>query len=185
VNEKNQTAQPTIPGSKIEFNSMTLNIFSRLTLMKFKTLGITLGILLANFASASSDTSTIIPLQDNGAQTYYLEAQLIGLGKSKFMVDTGSGYTTINEQTLETLKQSGKAKYVKDLRGRLADGSEKRVAVYRISTLVLGESCEIHDIEAAIFPGSTRHILGMRTLRKAGAFEISFTPPQLVFRQCG
>lgn len=134
--------------------------------------------------SKSIDT-TVIPMQEKSARTFYVEAQLGGFGKSEFMVDTGSGYTVINEQTLASLKQSGKATYVKDLLGLLADGSEKRVPVYRLSSFALSASCEIHDIEVAIFPGSTRHILGLNTLRKMGAFEFSFVPPRLIFKQCG
>jgi len=134
--------------------------------------------------SKSIDT-TIIPMLEKSAKTFYVEAKLGGFGKSEFMVDTGSGYTVINEQTLEGLKQSGKATYVKDLLGLLADGSEKRVPVYRLSSFALSDSCEIYDIEVAIFPGSTRHILGLNTLRKMGAFEFSFVPPQLIFKQCG
>lgn len=154
-------------------------------LTSFKAIAITLTMAIGNIALAKDNSKIIIPLQEKSAQTFYLEAKLVGLGTSEFMVDTGSAYTTINEQTLESLKTSGKATYVNDLLGRLADGSEKRVPVYRLTTLVLGNKCEIHDVEAAIFPGSTRHILGMNTLRRAGSFEFTFTPPQLIFRQCG
>lgn len=143
-------------------------------------------VVLISEASVSKNIdTTVIPMQEKSARTFYVEAQLGGFGKSEFMVDTGSGYTVINEQTLESLKQSGKAVYVKDLLGLLADGSEKRVQVYRLSSFALSDRCEIRDIEVAIFPGSTRHILGLSTLRKMGAFEFSFAPPQLVFKKCG
>ena len=142
-------------------------------------------VLISQVSFSKSNDVTVIPMQEKGARTFYIEARLGGFGKSEFMVDTGSGYTTINEQTLRSLKQSGKATYVKDLLGLLADGSEKRVPVYRLSSFALSDSCEIHDIEVAIFPGTTRHILGLNTLRKMGAFEFSFVPPQLIFKQCG
>ena len=124
-------------------------------------------------------------MQERDAQTFYIEAQLDGLEKSDFMVDTGSGYSTINEQTLADLQETGKATYVKDLLGILADGSERQVQIYRLSTLTLSNKCQIDDIEVAVFPGSTRHILGLNTLRKMGSFEFSFAPPQLVVKECG
>ena len=142
-------------------------------------------VLISEVSVSKNIDTTIIPMQEKSARTFYVEARLGGFGKSEFMVDTGSGYTVINEQTLESLKKSGKATYVKDLLGLLADGSEKRVQVYRLSSFSLSDSCKIRDIEVAIFPGSTRHILGLNTLRKMGAFEFSFAPPQLVFKQCG
>jgi len=142
------------------------------------------GFLVTNIAFSNSRGITIIPMQERKAQTFYIEGRLGNLGKSDFMVDTGSSYSTINEETLSRLQQTGKATYVKDLMGVLADGSEKQVQVYRLSSLTLGNKCEIQDIEVAIFPGATRHILGLNTLRKMGSFEFSFAPPQLIIKQC-
>ena len=142
-------------------------------------------VLATNIAFSNSKGITILPMQERKAQTFYIEAQLGGLGKSEFMVDTGSSYSSINEQTLTSLQDLGKATYVKDLFGILADGSKKHVQVYRLSTLTLASKCEIQDIEVAVFPGATRHILGLNTLRKMGSFEFSFAPPQLIVKQCG
>ncbi|MDH5218525.1 MAG: retroviral-like aspartic protease family protein [Gammaproteobacteria bacterium] len=142
------------------------------------------GFLVTNIAFSNSKGITIIPMQERKAQTFYIEGRLGDLANSDFMVDTGSSYSTINEETLSRLQQSGKATYVKDLLGVLADGSEKQVQVYRLSSLTLGNKCEIQDIEVAIFPGATRHILGLNTLRKMGSFEFSFAPPQLIIKQC-
>lgn len=138
-----------------------------------------------SMAVAASKAPTVIPMQDRGANTYYIQAVIGGHGASDFMVDTGSGYTVINEDTLQELKKTGNATYVKELRGILADGTLKRVPVYRITSLTLGNGCEIADVEAAVFPGSTRHILGISTLRHTGSFEFSFTPPQLILKHCG
>ena len=44
-----------------------------------------------------------IPMQEKGADTYYVRATIQGLGDTDFMVDTGSGYVTINENSLDTL----------------------------------------------------------------------------------
>lgn len=132
----------------------------------------------------SKDQSYLVPLHEKGAATYYVNGHIDGFGNTEFMVDTGSGFTTINEHTLSILKAEGKAEYSRKLRGILADGSEKVVAVYRISSLSLGEKCILHDIEAAIFPGKTRQILGLNALRKTGEFTFSFEPPALSLSQC-
>lgn len=132
----------------------------------------------------AGEAQSPIPMQDKGANTYYIKGEIRGLGATEFMVDTGSGYVTINEHTLEILKGKGEATYVKDLRGILADGQQKIYPVYRIASILLGDSCELKDIEAAVFPGRTRQILGLSGLKKAGAFTFSFDPPQLTLSNC-
>ncbi|HHH48900.1 MAG TPA: hypothetical protein ENK51_08450, partial [Gammaproteobacteria bacterium] len=105
-------------------------------------------------------------------------------GTVDFLVDTGASYNTINEHTLALLQAQGRASFVKDLMGVLADGQRKRVALYRIDVIRLGDGCELRDVEAAVFPGRTRHILGLSGLRKAGNFTFSFEPPQLTLSRC-
>ncbi len=135
-------------------------------------------------AVVAQDHIRSVPLHEKGASTYYIAGHIEGYGETEFMVDTGSGYTTINQHTLEILKAKGKAKYSKQLIGVLADGTEKVVPVYRITRLNLGGKCELSDIEAAIFPGKTRQILGLNALRQTGEFTFSFNPPALSFAQC-
>ena len=136
-----------------------------------------------NSAHASNEQNTL-PMRDKGASTFYIDGHIQGYGATEFMVDTGSGYTTINENTLKILKENGNATYLKDLKGILADGTEKIVPVYRLNKLKLGKSCELYNIEAAIFPGKTRHILGLSTLKKTGTFTFSFEPPALQLSSC-
>lgn len=132
----------------------------------------------------ASDAQSPIPMQEKGASTYYIKGQIRGLGATEFMVDTGSGYVTINEHTLEILKSKGEATYVKDLMGILADGQRKVFPVYRIASIRLGDSCVLKNIDAAVFPGRTRQILGLSGLKKAGTFTFSFDPPQLTLSTC-
>ena len=150
---------------------------------------IVLTVLLASplFSLASEEANQFgfsIPMQEKGAETFYINANLAGMEQVQFMVDTGSGYTTINEQSLTSLQQQGKAVFVKQLKGILADGTIKIVPVYRISTIRLGKECLLNDIEAAVFPGKTRQILGLSALKKAGPFIFSFQPPTLVLSHC-
>lgn len=140
--------------------------------------------LFASSNAVASEPLAPIPMQAKGADTYYIKGNIRGFGSTEFMVDTGSGYVTINEHTLALLKNKGEAIYVKDLVGVLADGQRKVFPVYRIASIRLGNDCELRDVEAAIFPGRTRQILGLSALRKAGAFTFSFNPPQLTLSTC-
>lgn len=128
---------------------------------------------------------TKIPMYDKGAATLYVKSYVSGLGATEMMVDTGSGYLTINEEALKTLSAQGKAHYVKPLRGVLANGEEMAVPVYRLDALRIGGECWLRDVHAAVFPGRTRFILGLSALSKASPFIFEFDPPQLVLSNCG
>ena len=133
----------------------------------------------------AADFATRVVMEEKSAATFYVSAQLAGYGSVELMVDTGSGYMTINETTLDALRREGTARYVKQLQGVLADGSELEVPVYAITRVGIGGSCWLHDVEAAVFPGTSRQILGLSALRKASPFIFSVTPPALMLSRCG
>ena len=117
--------------------------------------------------------------------TYYVEASMLGSGSVEFMVDTGAGYTTINENTLARLMAADNAVYIGELTGVMADGSQQRLPVYRIKHLVLGEDCVLINVDAAVFPQDTRMLLGLSALEKAAPFVFSTNPPRLSLSNCG
>jgi len=119
-----------------------------------------------------------------GGSTFYVPGHIAGLGAVDLMVDTGSGYMTINEEMLTVLQAAGHAQFVRRLRGRLANGSELDVPVYAIDAVSIGDTCWLRDVEAAVFPGNTRPILGLNVLQRAAPFIFSFEPPQLVLSHC-
>jgi len=125
-----------------------------------------------------------IPMQATKAATFYVGGYLDGYGAVDMMVDTGSSYTTINEAALEVLRENGTAAYVKDLTGIMADGTRKVVPIYRISSMSIGEDCLLHNVEAAVFPGDTRYILGLSALKLAAPFSFSLEPPTLTLSNC-
>lgn len=128
---------------------------------------------------------TSIPMHDKGVATYYVTGSIGGVGAVEFMVDTGSGYTTINEEALTLLKAQNRAVYSRQLSGTLADGSQLTVPVYRLSQITIGDQCALQDVEAAVFPGRTRFILGMNTLKQAAPFAFVTEPsPQLALGRC-
>ena len=125
-----------------------------------------------------------IPMRDKGGATYYVNGFIDGLGDLEMMVDTGSGYFTINREALDRLDGRPDVRYLKDLRGILANGQELIVPVYRIGALRIGGDCWVHDVEAAVFPGTSRQILGLSALRRASPFVFSVDPPELTLSSC-
>ncbi len=157
--------------------------------MRVATNRIFCGLLLLLGASLASSALAqppghVIPMAQKSAKTFYVQGRIEGVGAVEFLVDTGSSYNTIDEHSLTALQAAGSAHFVKELVGILASGERQRVAVYRIDSIRLGDNCELRDVEAAVFPGRTRHILGLSGLRKAGNFTFSFEPPQLTFSNC-
>lgn len=134
---------------------------------------------------ANAATFHTIPMNQKQLATYYVEANMHGSGAVEFMVDTGAGYTTINENILALLKQADNADYVGELTGVMADGSRQRLPVYRIRHLVLGKDCVLNNVEAAVFPHNTRMLLGLTALEKAAPFVFSTNPPRLSLSNCG
>lgn len=130
------------------------------------------------------DAGNLVQMTDRGASTFYVDVFLKGVGVTEFLVDTGSSYMTINEDTLDRLKEHEQASYLKDLRGILADGSTQVVPVYVIKEMNIGNSCYLKDVKAAVFPGKTRNILGLSALRAAAPFVFSVDPPTLELSNC-
>lgn len=142
-----------------------------------------LGLTFVSTPVLAGEFDVTVPMYDKGRATYYVNAQVADLGASEFMVDTGSGYVTINEQTLSALQERKQARYVKELRAILANGSELIIPVYAINQLRIG-TCTLRNVEAAVFPARTRQILGLSALNKAAPFTFSVDPPELILSNC-
>jgi clan AA aspartic protease (TIGR02281 family) len=146
--------------------------------------------LCAGVGSAAHADSVALPavmavtLQKHDAGTFYVHGAIEGFGELELLVDTGASYLVINEKILATLKAAGAAEYSRELRGTMADGSARQIPVYRISALRLGTQCWIPNVEAAVFPGAARPILGMNVLTRLAPFTFSAEPPQLGLAQC-
>jgi predicted aspartyl protease len=136
--------------------------------------------LLASTASAD----TLIPLRaHNQLATFYIS---VGVGDhdEDYLVDTGAGYMTITSETLKRSQEAGTATYLRELDGRMADGSVLRVPVYRLSEITIGAACQLRDVEVAVLPGASRGLLGLSALRRTSPFEFSVDPPTLRLSNC-
>jgi predicted aspartyl protease len=125
-----------------------------------------------------------VPMHSKGANTFYISGKIGNMAPTEFMVDTGSSYMTINESTLAELKLVGNPRYLRDLKGILANGAEMQVPVYTVSDVLIGEKCLLEEVEVAVFPGNTRQILGLSALLKTAPFTFSTEPPQLQLSNC-
>jgi len=141
-------------------------------------------LLLGINISHASETGIQIPMHTKGTVTYYVSGFINDAITSDFLVDTGSGYVTINNKTLEELNRNGGTKFVKKISAVMANGSETVVPVYRLASLRLSKNCVIHNIEAAVMPGATPNILGLSALKKAAPFSMSMQPPTLTLSSC-
>ncbi len=140
--------------------------------------------LLGAWELCAAELDTHIPLIDKGIATYYVQGRIDGAGAIDLLVDTGAGYTAINQKTLKVLRRKGLAKHVRDINATLANGSRTVVPIYRVKRLEIGGSCEIEDVEVAVLPGATRCILGLGTLKKVAPFMVSLEPPRLSLSNC-
>jgi clan AA aspartic protease (TIGR02281 family) len=127
---------------------------------------------------------TAIEIEKRSAGTFYINGAIEGVGALDMLVDTGSSYLVITQPMLEALEQGGRASFSRGLEGRMADGSTRVVPLYRIDSVRLGESCWVHDVEAAIFPAGSRTILGMNVLSRLAPFTFSAEPARLGLANC-
>lgn len=123
-------------------------------------------------------------LKSVGTNTLYVDTHIKGFGETDLLVDTGSGYSTINRNTLKQLLKKGNATFIKTLEGVMADGSRAIVPLYRISAIHLGGKCTLDNIEVAVFPTGAKEILGLNALKKLAPFIFSMNPPSLMLSNC-
>lgn len=136
-------------------------------------------------AAAAGEPMTAVPMYDKGFSTYYVAGRIDGYGAAEFLVDTGAAYVILTEDTLKVLKGRGQARYLRELSGIMADGSQVTVPVFLIRGIHIGGDCEIRDVEATVVPRASRLVLGLSALRKAAPFTVSLEPPSLALSDCG
>jgi clan AA aspartic protease (TIGR02281 family) len=124
-----------------------------------------------------------LPLLQHTSGNYYLNATLDGDITVEFLLDTGSGYVSLNQATFNRIKTHQAINHVRDIHGTMANGSVLKVHVYTAKSLTLGEGCVLTDIEFVVLPNS-QNILGLSALRRLSPLTISFDSNRLVFEGC-
>lgn len=144
-----------------------------------------LGLLMLSLANAWGDVPRLVPIYHEGVSSYYVEGDISGYGPTRLLVDTGAGFTAINEATLAVLNEGGHARFVDNVLGVMVDGTQRVMPIYRITGINIGGECWVRDIDAVILPGNTRPILGMNVMIKVSPFTWSVDPPSLLLSNCG
>jgi len=153
--------------------------------MKSASSLLALSLFCAPLAAWAQESPVMVPMEQTSAATYNVAVKLGSTHSGDFLVDTGSSHMAIRESTLRKLQKAGHARFVKNLGGRMADGSRQVVPVYRIDRVRIGKHCTLKQVEAAVFPDSARPILGLNALRQAGPIAFSMETPALELGGCG
>ena len=153
-------------------------------MVAYRTALIVFGLHCLASTALAGQFATSVPMIKKDTGTYYVPVAFDGSPGSDLMVDTGSDYVTINQTTFDLLERHGKVDFVKQVSGTMADGSQTTVAIYRISQLNIGCCCIVDDVEAAVFQGTDRQILGLSALKKVAPFALSLDPAHLILSEC-
>ncbi len=125
-----------------------------------------------------------LPLSHKSSGTLYVQTQLGSSEITGWLVDTGSDYSVIDKASVDRLLAAGQAHFLKNLRAKLADGSERIIPLYRVDKLQLAGHCELRNVKVAVLPKSSRRIMGLSALRQLAPFSVSFDPPMLTVSGC-
>ncbi len=124
-----------------------------------------------------------ISMTEKASSTFYVPGTLNGYGKIELLVDTGASFTALSEPIVEDLVSRGDAVHTGEIQARLANGQISTFSVYKIKSLIIGDSCEIQDIEVVSNRGN-HNLLGLNALRKAAPFTFALDPAELQLSNC-
>jgi len=133
-------------------------------------------LLLSTFAWAGQVT---LPLETTGSGTFYLPAVVDRQVDTRLLLDTGSGYVSLSQQTFNKLTRDSTRHLLRHIQGVMANGKTVSVPVYQIAELGLGAGCVLYDIEVAVMPSGSRDILGINAIRQLQPITLGLDPPRL------
>lgn len=101
-----------------------------------------------------------------------------------FLFDTGAVMATINSALFDLLNDHGSSRKVREVAARMADGRVRKLSVYEVTGLQLGQGCDLGPTEVIVVPGSGRNLLGLNVLEKFAPLTLSLSPPALGLSNC-
>jgi predicted aspartyl protease len=132
----------------------------------------------------AADFEFKMDLAQKPAGSFYVSGVLNGEETVDLLVDTGADMIILSVASFRSLQKSQDLKSVRRMAARMADGRSKAVNIYRIESLLLGESCHVGPVEVAVVPGAANNILGLNVLNQAAPFAIYNSPPTLALSVC-
>lgn len=144
-----------------------------------------LGALLVGTGSlaGAADFSVEIPLTRHASGNFYVAGDIGGV-HSTFLVDTGSGLTTVSERTLDALRRVSPVERVGRVAARMASGRLKKVDLYRVEHFRIGDTCDLGAIDVAVLSRDETGIIGLDALTRAAPFAFHVDPPRLAVSGC-
>jgi predicted aspartyl protease len=144
--------------------------------------------LLASTISAAvsaEDFEFKVPLTRATSGNLYVEGVLNEQIRSSFLVDTGSGLVTINQQLFDELAKTSRIERVGRMAARMANGRLQALDLYRVERFRIGEHCELGAVDVAVMSRDGGNILGLNVLARAAPFAMHVSPPTLALSACG
>ena len=140
-----------------------------------------LSLLSTLFTGKASAIEQRIALSQSKGGTLYLEATLESKVKASFLLDTGSSLITLNQATFDALTRDQKLHATRTSAARMANGKIVKISQYQLSSVRIGNTCEVGPVEVAVLPKGN-NILGINTLLRVAPLTI--TPSSVVVAGC-
>ncbi len=125
---------------------------------------------------AAADDTMSVALASNDVGTLHVDATLGAAVDTHFLLDTGSAYVVLTDETRRRLAGEGALTPVRQLRAVMANNSTARAQVYRVNAMRLATGCIVRDFEAVALPGARKDILGLSALRAVAPFTVHLEP---------
>ena len=133
-------------------------------------------IVLFSSAPARADTAEI-PMHEVRSGAFYIKGNLGGLVDTDLLLDTGSGYVSLSQQTFDLIRDDATTVFQRHITGIMANGRKESVPIYRIGELRLTSECILRNIEVAVFRSTSRDILGLNALMQIQPITLQLDPP--------
>jgi len=130
-------------------------------------------------SAVCADGGDVIALTRTDVGTLHLHGRMGPGPDTEFLLDTGSAYVVLSEETRRSLERRGLLTPLRYLRALMANNTSVRAQVFRVSMLTLSNGCIVRDFEAVALPGARKNILGLSALKTVAPFTIHFSPDQL------
>lgn len=151
-------------------------MLTSITSLLFRTRPLLAAVLLVVNADARADTAKI-PMHEMQTGVFYIKGNLDNLVDTDMLLDTGSGYVSLSQQTFAIIRDDVTTVFQRHITGIMADGHKQSVPIYRIGELKLASDCVLHDIEVAVFSNTSRDILGLNALMRIQPITLQLNPP--------
>jgi len=149
-----------------------------------KTLLFTLSLILPGLGSLPALANSELPLHQAASGNLYVHASLGSDIDTDMLLDTGASYVALSKATFARISDEGGLAFSRYIYGAVATGKVEKVALYRLESLRLSDTCILEDIEVALLPRADTDILGLNALSRIESLTLQFAPARLSTGTC-